>query len=114
MAIKPVEWIMNSRKDLKKFPDDARNIAGNQIWMVQLGRQPDDWKPMPSVGPGAIEIRIHQPHEHRVIYVAKFPEAVYVLNAFEKKTPKTPQPEIDKARKAYAEMQRIRQIQTKF
>ncbi len=109
MAAKPVEWIMSSRKDLKKFPDDARNIAGNQIWMVQLGRQPDDWKPMPSIGPGAIEIRIHQPHEHRVIYVAKFPEAVYVLNVFEKKTQKTPQPEIDKARKAYAEMQKIRQ-----
>ncbi len=109
MATKPVKWIMNSRKDLKKFPDDARNIAGNQIWLVQLGRPPDDWKPMLSVGQGAIEIRIHQPHEHRVIYVAKFPEAVYVLNVFEKKTQKTPQPEIVKARKAYAEMQRTRQ-----
>jgi phage-related protein len=82
--------------------------------MVRQGRQPDDCKPMPRIGPGAMEIRIHKPHEHRVIYIAKFPEAVYILSAFEKKTPKTPQPEIDKARKAYAETQRIRQMQTKF
>lgn len=61
---------------------------------------------MPSVGPGAIEIRIHKPHEHRVIYVAKFEDAVYVLHAFEKKTQKTPEKDLNLARIAYAELKK--------
>jgi phage-related protein len=76
LGIKPVEWIKDSRSVLKRFPDEARNIAGNQIWLVQLGRESDDWYTMRQIGHGAFEIRIHRPHEHRVIYVAKFPEAI--------------------------------------
>jgi phage-related protein len=63
---------------------------------------------MPSVAVGAKEIRIRKPHEHRVIYIAQFPEAIYVLSAFEKKTQQTPQRYIDAARQAYAEIQRRR------
>lgn len=57
--------------------------------------EPDDWKPMPSVGSGVYEIRIHTELEHRVFYVAKFAEGVYVLHAFEKKTQRTRQVDID-------------------
>jgi phage-related protein len=106
---KKITWLKGSRQALKRFPDEARNIAGNQLWLVQLGRLPDDWKPMTSVGLGVIEIRIHKPHEHRVLYVATFPESIYVLHAFEKKTQKTPQTDLYKAKLAYAEMQTIRQ-----
>lgn len=70
--IKPVEWVKGSREALKEFPDEARNIAGNQIWLVQLGRMPDDWDTIGEIGHGAFEIRIHKPHEHRVICVASF------------------------------------------
>ncbi len=101
---KPVRFMSATLRSIKEFPQLARTLAGRELRLIQQGAMPEDWKPMPSVGPGAIEIRIHQPHQHRVIYIAKFPEAIYVLNAFEKKTKKTPQPEIDKARKAYAEM----------
>ena len=101
---KPIRFVGATLHSIKEFPSPARTLAGRELRLVQQGAMPEDWKPMPSVGPGAIEIRIHQPHQHRVIYVAKFPEAVYVLNAFEKKTRKTPPPEIDKARKAYAEV----------
>ena len=59
---------------------------------------PSDWKPMPSVGSGVQEIRIHSGNEYRVIYLAKLAEAVYVLHAFEKKTRKTPQAALDAAR----------------
>ena len=45
---------------------------------------------MTEIGAGVCEIRIHGVVEHRVLYVATFPEAVYVLHAFEKKTRKTP------------------------
>ena len=46
---------------------------------------PTDWKAMSSVGKGVVEIRLHGQHEHRVLYIAKYSEAIYVLHAFEKK-----------------------------
>ena len=63
---------------------------------------------MAAVGPGVIEIRVHTGVEHRLFYVAKFEEAVYVLHAFEKRTRQTPQPAIDLARKRFADLMRRR------
>lgn len=67
----------------------ARRLAGYQLWRIQLGVEPTDWKVMPTVGPGVREIRIRTAVEHRVLYVAKFAEAVYVLHSFQKRTQKT-------------------------
>ena len=72
-------------------------IAGFQIWRVQRGLEPNDWKPMPSVGLGVQEIRIRTVAEHRVLYVARFAEAIYVLHAFEKRTRRTPKDALDLA-----------------
>ena len=70
--------------------------------MVQVGRNPDNWKPMASLGPGACEIRVRDPNgAYRVIYVAKFAEAVYVLHAFHKKTQKTARADLDLAKQRY-------------
>lgn len=63
---------------------------------------------MSTVGPGVIEIRVHTRVEHRVFYVAKFDEAVYVLHAFEKRSGRTPQPEVELARKRFADLSRRR------
>jgi phage-related protein len=52
---------------------------------------------MTSVGAGVRELRIHAEGEHRVLYVAKFAEAIYVLHAFTKKSAKTPKQDIDRA-----------------
>jgi phage-related protein len=104
--MKELKWVGGTSKRLKAFPVAARRKAGYELGQVQLGEEPSDWKPMVTVGPGAVEIRIHEPHEHRVIYVARFADAVYVLNAFEKKTQQTPAKEIRLARAAYAEVQR--------
>jgi phage-related protein len=84
-----------SRDDLKEFPDEARREAGHQLHLVQLGLDPDDYRPMPSVGAGVIEIRIHGETEHRIFYAAKFAGAVFVLHAFEKKTQKTSKKDIE-------------------
>lgn len=62
------------------------------------GLEPNDWKPIPSVGLGVQEIRIHTGAEHRVFYVAKFAESVYVVHAFEKRTRRTPKDDVDLAR----------------
>lgn len=68
---------------------------------VQQGLEPNDWKPMPTVGPGVQEIRIHTGLEHRVFYVATFKEGVYVLHAFQKRTRKTPKGDLELARNRF-------------
>jgi phage-related protein len=69
---------------------------------------PDDWKPMTAVGTGVYEIRIHTDLEHRVFYVAKYEEAIYVIHAFEKRTPRTRDADIALARKRLADFLRLR------
>ncbi len=97
MTEKPLIWLGDSREEVKAFPEDARKIVGFQLWRVQRGLEPNDWKPMPSVGLGVQEIRIHTDTEHRVLYVAKFTEAVYVLHVFEKRTRRTQKDDLDLA-----------------
>ena len=89
MPDKPLIWLGGSRRDLRVFPALARRLAGFQLRRVQQGLDPDDWKPMAAVGPGVREIRIHVAGAHRVFYLARRAEAIYVPHAFEKKTQKT-------------------------
>ena len=89
-AMKPIEWKGSSYADLCAFLKEARHDAGYQLERVQAGEEPADWKPMPSIGQGVREIRIHeQSGEFRVIYLATRPEAVYVLHGFQKRSQKT-------------------------
>ncbi len=70
--------------------------------MAQIGRAPDDWKPIPTVGAVACEIRVRdETGAFRAIYVAGFENAVYVLHAFQKKTRKTSRTDLELARKRY-------------
>lgn len=95
MPDKVLIWLGTSRDDVRSFPGDARRDAGLQLRQVQRGRDPKDWRAMPSIAPGVREIRIHTLVEHRVIYLTKFEEGVYVLHAFEKKSRKTPRRELE-------------------
>jgi len=110
---KALFWLGSSRSDIRNFPVDARRRAGYELFLVQSGLEPSDWKPMSSVGAGVEEIRVRTGREHRVFYVAKFEEAVYVLHAFEKKTRKTPKPDLDLARSRLQELVRTRRVATK-
>lgn len=65
------------------------------------GELPIDWKPMPDIGPGVNELRVRAGGAYRVLYVAKFAEAVYVLHAFEKKSRKTGRLDAELARQRY-------------
>lgn len=100
---KPLIFMGSSNDDLRDFPAAARRIAGFELSAAQAGLMPTDFKPMSTVGPGAYEIRVHVEGEWRVIYVAKFARAVYALHAFQKKTKKTRQEDIDAARTRYAQ-----------
>ncbi|HPD58009.1 MAG: type II toxin-antitoxin system RelE/ParE family toxin [Smithellaceae bacterium] len=102
--MKALKFVGSSLDDLRKFPEEARRAAGFELRAIQDGFEPRDWKPIQAVGAGAKEIRIHVLGEWRVIYVAKIRDAVYVLHAFQKKTQKTSQRDIDLARKRYKQI----------
>ena len=88
--MKPVEFLGDSLDRLRAFPESARRDAGFQLERVQRGLDPDDWKPMKSIGPGVKEIRVRDAAgAFRVIYIAALDNAVYVLHAFQKKTQRT-------------------------
>jgi phage-related protein len=75
---------------LRGFSEDGRREAGHELYQIQMGREPSDWKPMSTIGAGVREIRISDSvGAYRVIYIASFADAVHVLHAFEKKTQKT-------------------------
>jgi len=74
---------------------------------VQRGAQPDDLKPLATVGKGVEEIRVTDDSgAYRVIYVARRGEAVYVLHAFQKKSQATPKQVIETARRRFAQLPR--------
>ena len=105
---KDVVFVGSSLTDLRAFPENARRDAGYQIDRVQQDLDPMDWKPMNTVGAGVREIRIRVEGTFRVIYVAKFEDAVYVLHAFEKKSQKTPRKVIDLAKRRYQALVKAR------
>jgi len=107
--MKELFWAGSTLEDLRAFPGDARRIAGHQLQQVQEGLEPDDWKAMAVVGPGVFELRIHTAVEHRVFYVAKFAEGIYVLHAFLKKTQETSRRDVAIAQARYREVMRQRQ-----
>jgi phage-related protein len=100
--MKPLHFVGTAREDLAGFPEAVRRRAGHELFMVQVGREPADYKPLLTVGSGAYEIRARgKAGTFRVIYVAKFKHAVYVLHAFQKKTQETAKADIDLAAKRH-------------
>jgi len=107
MPVKPIEFLGDSRRSLREFPDDAKRDAGYQLDRVQHGLQPDDFKPMPSIGKGVEEIRVRDDTgAYRVIYTARLADAVYVLHAFQKKTQATSKRDIELAKQRFALLSR--------
>ncbi len=95
---KPIIFQGTALSDLRAFPTAARREAGFQLDRIQAGKEPDDWKPMATVGSGVQEIRIRDASgAFRVIYVAKFESAIYVLHCFQKKTQKTSRGDLELA-----------------
>ena len=89
--MKLLRFVGDSLKALRAFPSDARQDAGFQLDRVQRGEQPDDFKAMPSIGPGVEELRIREPAgTYRVIYTARLDDAVYVCCMLSRKRPERP------------------------
>ncbi len=97
--LRPLYFVGSALADLRAFPRAPRREAGYQLDRVQFGLEPNDWKPLTTVGSGVREIRIHHEGQFRVIYVAKLDDAVDVLHAFQKKTQKTRKQDLEIARR---------------
>jgi phage-related protein len=104
---KPIEFMGDSQRQLRQFPQQARRQAGRQLDLVQQGKEPVDWKPMTSVGSGVREIRIRDRDGiYRVIYVSKFSDCIYVLHCFQKKSQATSNADLDIAKQRWSELVR--------
>ena len=108
MTDRPLYWVGSVLDDLRAFPVNARRRAGYQLRRVQQGLMPDDCRPMRTVGAGVYEIRLDVGTAHRVSYVAKFSEAVYVLHAFETRTRRTRRADLEIARQRLAAVRALR------
>jgi len=105
--MKPIRFLGDSLTRLREFDTDAKQDVGYQLDKVQRGEQPDDFKPMPSIGKGVEEIRVwDESGTYRVIYTARLADAVYVLHAFQKKTQATTKRDIDLAKARFTELMR--------
>ena len=103
--MKFVIFLGDSLSDLRAFPEGARRDAGFQIDRLQKGLDPNDWKPMQAIGSGVREIRIREASgAYRVIYVAHFKDAIYILHAFQKKTAATSKRDIELARSRFKDL----------
>lgn len=101
--MKPLRFVGSSQDDLRAMPALVRHAFGVELMTVQCGGTPSDFKPMREIGAGACEIRYCDAPSgaFRVIYVARFADAVYVLHAFQKKTQKTAKADIELAARRY-------------
>jgi phage-related protein len=96
--MKQLKFCASSLQDLIAFSPAARKRAGYQLDKVQHGKQPDDFKPMPTIGKGVEELRVKdETGAYRVVYLARLADAVYVLHCFQKKTQQTAKQDIDLA-----------------
>ncbi len=102
---KPLEFLGDSLDVLKTFPIPAIKEIGHELNEVQEGRDPSNWKPMKTIGPGVREIRVSFDGDaFRTIYTVKLGETVYVLHVFQKKTRKTSKRDIELSQKRLKEL----------
>jgi phage-related protein len=101
---KPVRWLGTTRDDIREQRPAIRDELGQQLFRVQMGLMPNNYKPMSTVGSGVYEIRVQDADGiARLIYVAKFHDTICVLHVFTKKAKRTPKTDIDLAKKRYLE-----------
>lgn len=94
-----VAWEGDSREILQCFPEDVRQNFGFELWQLQKGERPRDYRPLPSIGPGVFELRDQDERSwYRVVYLSRINDVIYVLHCFEKKSREMPRREFEKAK----------------
>jgi phage-related protein len=105
VALRPLVWMGDSRKNIREFPQEVQKAVGYALQLVQAGETPLSAKPFKGVGSGVYEIvKRYDTDTYRAVYAVKIGEKVYVLHAFEKKSKqgiKTPQADVDLIKQRY-------------
>ncbi len=104
LKIKGIIWMGSSRRDLKAFPSEVKDVIGYALYQAQVGRKAPSAKPLAGFGGASVLEVIEDFHTntYRAVYTVKFSELVYVLHAFQKKSKKsigTPKTDIDLIKK---------------
>lgn len=104
-----VAWEGDSREVLLSFPDKVRQSFGFELWQLQQGERPGDYRPLPSIGPGVFELRDQDERAwYRVVYLSRINDVIYVLHCFEKKSREMPRKDFEKAK------QRLKAVKTRL
>jgi phage-related protein len=94
-----IAWEGDSREVLKGFPEGVRQNFGFELWQLQLGERPSDYRPLPSIGAGVYELRDQDERAwYRVVYLSRINDVIYVLHCFEKKSREMPRKDFEKAK----------------
>lgn len=97
-----VVWEGDSREVLKAFPEQVTQNLGFELWLLQQGEGPRDYRPVSSVGPGVFELRDQDERAwYRVVYLSRIEDVIYVLHCFEKKSREMPRRDFEKARQRF-------------
>ncbi|CAN7579456.1 type II toxin-antitoxin system RelE/ParE family toxin [Mesorhizobium sp. LjRoot246] len=85
---KPLHWVGSSKRDFLAFPDPVKSDMGYALGLAQLGGKHPHAKPWKGEGAGVFEVvESHDGDTYRAVYTVRFEGAVYVLHAFQKKSP---------------------------
>jgi phage-related protein len=83
-----LHWVGSSKRDLLDFPKAVQEDVGNALGIAQFGGTAPSAKPWKGLGSGVLEVvESHDGNAYRAVYTVRFDEAVYVLHAFQKKSP---------------------------
>jgi len=109
---RPIIWVGSSRRDLRAFPRDVRRDIGQSLYAAQQGETDPSAKPLKGFGGGSVIeiVAEHRSDTWRAVYTVRYPEAIYVLHAFQKKSKRgiaTPKRDIDLIRRRLAEVERL-------
>ena len=97
-----VAWEGDSREVLQSFPNGVRQNLGFQLWQLQQGERPAEYRPLPSIGTGVSELRDQDERAwYRVIYLSRIEDVIYVLHCFEKKGREMPRRDFETARRRF-------------
>lgn len=114
--MRKVDWVGDSHKRIKEFPEDVQWSIGNALRLVQDGETPTNVKPFKGVGGGVFEIvERHRGNAYRAVYAVQIGEKIYVLHVFQKKSKtgiKTPKPDVDLIKQRYHQAQELAENDT--
>lgn len=94
-----IAWEGDSREILQAFPEGVRQNFGFNLWQLQQGQRPSDYRPLPSIGTGVFELRDQDERSwYRIVYLSRINDVIYVLHCFEKKSREMPRRDFEKAK----------------